>query len=343
MDITLRLIENIGSGTRLTTITGQLAGKSPTKVIVPINSYGGDMLEAFSIYNYLRGFDFDIEAKIIGYALSAGTIVSAGAKTVEMSSAGYYMIHNPWGLGIGDAREMGATTELLGKATDAIADIYVRKTGMDKSKILQMMDSETWLLPQEALEMGFIDRIVEGSRIDLPVSDEVHGFIFNSYKNVPENLKNSIEQKHNKMEKNFFDKIKAAIKAKFGIDASSEDELIAAISADDRFSGFENQVSGLVNQITAVQKQLSELNSLTAGHAEAIVNESKANTDFHEAQADKFEAVETQIGGLKDVVKALQDTVAEQKQTLANGKFPDMTKAEKVFSSAMKIKNPSKY
>lgn len=117
-----------------------LGGKD---LVVRINSCGGDVFAAQSIYNQLKRYAGNVTVTIDGIAASAATIIACAGKNVIMPSNTIYMIHNPMNLLIGFYNQN--ELEEVGKALN--------------EKLSKMMDEETFLTAQEAKDYGFIDKI----------------------------------------------------------------------------------------------------------------------------------------------------------------------------------------
>lgn len=135
-----------------------LTKESDEKLTVMINSGGGSVMAGQEIYSMLRERD-DVEIKVQSLAGSAASVI-AMANTCEISPVAMIMIHNVsmWGVN-GDYHEMQKNAEILRQMNAALASSYVNKTGKSKEEILRLMDRETWLTANQALEMGFVDKI----------------------------------------------------------------------------------------------------------------------------------------------------------------------------------------
>lgn len=178
----IEILDNIGGwGYSFKDLYGTAKGFKGDNIRVVVNSFGGSVLEGLLIYNYLKGHKARVETHIPGYAMSMGTVIAAAGDHVTMARNGYFMIHNPWGVGVGDHKDMTDMSNLLLTMTNDLASIYVAKTGMPKEKILDMMAAETWLTAEEALEYGFINEITEGARFEASVDPQ----IFAQFNNVP--------------------------------------------------------------------------------------------------------------------------------------------------------------
>ena len=76
------------------------------------------------------------------------------------------MIHNPQTLAMGDTAEMQKAIEMLGSVKDSIINAYEIKTGLSRAKLSHLMDAETWMDANKAVELGFADGVLR--REDIP-------------------------------------------------------------------------------------------------------------------------------------------------------------------------------
>ena len=129
---------------------------------VKINSGGGDVLAGQEIYSALRSRN-DVDIEVESMAASAASIIAmAGHSTI--SPVGMVMIHNVSVCGAsGNKHDMKKNAEILNAYDEALANAYVEKTGKPHDEILKMMDKETWLTADRAVELGFIDAISEAA------------------------------------------------------------------------------------------------------------------------------------------------------------------------------------
>lgn len=126
-----------------------------------INSPGGDVFEARAIATAVRSHRAKVIAHIDGLAASAATYIATAADEVEIGSGGFFMVHNAWGINIGNADEMDEFAGLLRKIDDSIAADYQAKTGADLEQVKSWMHEETWFTAEEAVSHGFADRVGE--------------------------------------------------------------------------------------------------------------------------------------------------------------------------------------
>ncbi len=146
-------------------------------VELTINSGGGLVDMGNEIYTALRSYHGKVTANIV-WAGSAASIIAMGATTVAISPVGKLMIHNvSMGAG-GDYHDMDKASEILQKANSSLANAYIAKTRKSKEDILELMDNETWLTAEEAVEKGFADKIMfENEQKPLMVADASSGLI----------------------------------------------------------------------------------------------------------------------------------------------------------------------
>ena len=137
-------------------------------ITVWINSPGGDCVAAAQIYNMLMDYPHDVTVKIDGIAASAASVIAMAGTKVLMSPVSTMMIHNPATIAWGDAGDMEKAIAMLDAVKDSIINAYEIKSGLSRAKLSHLMDSETWMDANKAMELGFADGIL--SRV--PAEDE---------------------------------------------------------------------------------------------------------------------------------------------------------------------------
>jgi ATP-dependent protease ClpP protease subunit len=131
-------------------------------VTVLVNSPGGDVFEAMTIYNLLRDHAAKVTVKVMGMAASAASIIAMAGDEIRMGSGTFMMIHNAWGVVIGNRHEMREAADLFDGFDAALVDIYESRTGLSREDLGDMMDKETYLNATDAVSRGFADGIDEG-------------------------------------------------------------------------------------------------------------------------------------------------------------------------------------
>ena len=133
-------------------------------ITVWINSPGGDCVAAAQIYNMLMDYKGDVTVKIDGIAASAASVIAMAGTNVLVSPVSMLMIHNPMTAAFGNSDEMQKAIEMLSSVKDSIINAYEIKTGLSRAKLSRLMDAETWMDANKAVELGFADGIM--SRAD---------------------------------------------------------------------------------------------------------------------------------------------------------------------------------
>ena|SRR5436305_110403 len=128
--------------------------------VLRVNSPGGDVFEARAMMAAIAEHPAKFTAKIDGLCASAATLLTLPCDSVEIVEGGFYMIHNAWTVAMGDEDDMRATADLLAKVDGVITAGYATKTGKATDEIAAMMDAETWLEAQEAVDAGFANAVV---------------------------------------------------------------------------------------------------------------------------------------------------------------------------------------
>lgn len=132
-------------------------------ITVWINSPGGDCVAAAQIYNMLTDYKGNVTVKIDGIAASAASVIAMAGTQVLVSPVSMLMIHNPATMAFGDHAEMQKAIDMLGEVKESIINAYERKTGLSRAKLSHLMDAETWMNANMAVELGFADGFIERS------------------------------------------------------------------------------------------------------------------------------------------------------------------------------------
>ncbi|MFD2330660.1 head maturation protease, ClpP-related [Cohnella sp. GCM10020058] len=134
------------------------AGGEPVEVY--INSPGGDVYAGSEIYTSFQEYSGETTGKIVGIAASAASVAAMGLKNLLIAPTAQIMIHNVSSFAMGDYRDMAHEAEVLKNYNTSIANAYALKSGMPLDELLRMMNKETWLNAQQALEQKFVNGIM---------------------------------------------------------------------------------------------------------------------------------------------------------------------------------------
>lgn len=166
-------------------------------IIVWINSPGGDCIAASRIYAMLMDYKGNVTVKIDGIAASAASVIAMAGTKVLMAPTALMMVHNPFTVAIGDSEEMQKAIAMLSEVKESIINAYEIKTGQSRIKISNLMDAETWLNANKAIELGFADSILEDEKKRSQKEDITYAF---SRRAVTNSLLDKVKPKTPKQE-----------------------------------------------------------------------------------------------------------------------------------------------
>ena len=295
-----------------------------TPINLRINSLGGDVFDGMAMYNVIKRREAKTTVYIEGIAASIATIISLGADEVVMAENSLFMIHNAWGGTMGEAKDMRKTADTLEKITGELTDIYRKKTGLSYDALAEMMDEETWLNANEALEMGFIDTISDS--IKVAAKYDVSKFKNITQEEIQNKLSININNKKmtNELKEWFNNKVEeivTAVKGDVKVSADVAEQTAITVNLGDndeiknKISEFESSNIELSNKISLLEEELvaskgtnetltQEVEALNAKinkadakgteivtEADPVIVENKkedANAGFYNAMADKL-------------------------------------------------------
>ena len=154
-------------------VADALAKGNGEQAEVEINSGGGEIFAASEIYTALRSYAGGVHIRIVGLAASAASIIAMAGES-EMTPTGMMMIHNVQTEASGDYRQMEHTAGTLRDANHAIISAYVAKTGRPEAEIAAMMDAETWITAERAVELGLVDRVMQPDTGQKPLAADFY-------------------------------------------------------------------------------------------------------------------------------------------------------------------------
>lgn len=148
--------------------------KGADTVTFRINSIGGDVSAGLSIYNRIRALGAQTITIVDGLAASAASVIAQAGDVRKVSLGAQTMIHGASTLMVGyyNDQDLKRIEEGLQTVNQSLADLYAERTGKGSDEILQMMQAETWMTPDEAVENGFADEVIGR---EIPVVDKVEG------------------------------------------------------------------------------------------------------------------------------------------------------------------------
>jgi ATP-dependent protease ClpP protease subunit len=162
-EVELSLYDEIGSfGIGAKEFIAELKEHKDEHIHLRINSPGGEIVEGSAIYNALTRHKGGLTVHIDALAASMASVIAMSGDPVYMADNALLMIHNPWTLAAGEAKDLRKQADLLDTMKSNLIRAYQKKSGMEEKAIAKLMDEETWLDAVEAVALGFVDAIEDG-------------------------------------------------------------------------------------------------------------------------------------------------------------------------------------
>lgn len=132
------------------------------QITVHINSYGGEVAEGWAIYNSLMNHPAKVTTIAEGFACSIASVIFMAGEERIVNNVSALMIHNVLSFASGNANELRKTADDLEKLNTLSKKAYLKYINISDEELQKMMDAETFLTPEECLEMGFATSIKNG-------------------------------------------------------------------------------------------------------------------------------------------------------------------------------------
>lgn len=172
-----------------------------------INSPGGSVFEGIAIYNMLKQNPAKVNVYVDGLAASIASVIAMSGDAIFMPKNAMMMIHNPWTMAVGNADELRKQADDLDQITKASVVTYLNKADgkLDESTLKELMDNETWLTAQEAVDYGLADEVMEPNKAAASINKR----FAQRYHNVPKQLLQTIKADSDEDDKALEEKRKA--------------------------------------------------------------------------------------------------------------------------------------
>lgn len=151
-------------------VSKQLPQNDMEDIEVHINSGGGSVFAGSEIYTALKDYPGNVTVKIVGLAASAASVIAMAGDKVLISPTAQIMIHNASMVASGDYRDMDDSSKILRNTNEAIAKAYELKSGKDFNELLDMMNAETWLTAEQAVEANLADEVMFQQSVNIVAS-----------------------------------------------------------------------------------------------------------------------------------------------------------------------------
>lgn len=269
------------------------------KIIVNIDSFGGDVNHGISIHDLLKSNKAEIETRVTGMTASAATIIAQAGDTRTMSDNALYLVHNASAMAWGNKKAIESTIKDLEKIDGVMSNIYAKRSEKSTEHFEALMNESNgegvWLDAAEALDNGLIDEKFEPTAMAASKEFNHKKYGYPDYKNKFANLNKPImentEEKTDKKVESFLDKVLAKITPKkevVEVKAEVSDEDIQAIA-----DATDAKIEAVVTEKDAEIQALKEAN-------EKENNELKAKISKLEASGTPPAAAEDNVGDGKE-------------------------------------------
>lgn len=264
------------------TFIDELTNYKNQELTIHINSTGGSVFDGLAIYNALKNHSKKVTTKVDGIAASIASVIAMAGDKIEMAENSLFMIHNPFAMSGGDAKELRKTATILDKIRNEIANIYASKSKHTSDHYISLMDVESWFNSTETLELGLINEISKPIKIE-------NNYNFSNFINMnSEKLQTIINKNSDKMEdKNL-----------------NAEEII-------------NETPEVKNEAENKEKSVLEKIKSLVG-----INPNNEHEEGHKEEADvaDWQGMETRIENLEKAVHKLEEAMGMKDVEIENAK-----------------------
>lgn len=164
---------------------------------VYINSYGGEVAEGLAIYNALKRHKAKVKTYVDGFACSIASVIAMAGDERYMYPTSLLMIHNAWTYASGNSADLRKVADDLDIMTSSSIKAYKEHANISEEEIKELLDNETWLTADEALEKGFITKIAadtKNNKSNQSARKAVYNMLLNKLDNQDDDEKKSTEE-----------------------------------------------------------------------------------------------------------------------------------------------------
>lgn len=325
----IRIYGEVGKHVTFQNVMAAIDPKKFDSYDVHIMSPGGDVFDGYAIYNALKNTGKPITVYIEGLCASIATLIAAAGDKIIMNKQSQFMIHNPMISGTnGDATDLRNVADQLDKIKTQLIDVYQKRTNLSMDQLWAMYDKETWLTPEQAKEMGFVDEVAESLKAVATAKfkpvNKMKDTIINLLTRVTNLLKEGGDVKNQIPE------------------TLQDGTTVVVLSEDGDFTGkqivYEDGTALPDGNYTLASGKILVVSSGVITEVQDAPMEDKAEKPDALAEATaKLEAANAEIANLKSALEA-RNTTAVQAEAKAK-KFENMVKT--VQTELEKIKNTS--
>jgi ATP-dependent Clp protease, protease subunit len=304
-------------------LRAQLETANGGDVTLNIASEGGSYFEGLTMASMISTYKGKTTAKGIGIVASAATVVFLAADEKILTKNSFFMIHSAWAGAEGNAKEISKTVELLSKVDEQMVNIYTAQmeskgklinNSVEETKayVKEMMQAETWLSAEEAVDYGFADYIMDEAQIQ---DYNTYAAVINKvraeskFKNIPK-IKNSMNDKKTLLQ---------SLASVFGFKAEIVEEKDMTVIEEPKAEEIE------------IEKEFEDYTP-----EEKIEYYKKM---IAELEAEK-EAMSTEMAAMKDKIKSAEHDMKEKEEVLSQKeKMMEEAQAQAFAKIAYKSEN----
>jgi ATP-dependent protease ClpP protease subunit len=294
----------VGKQVTLDTVLKEISPKNDS-YIVHIHSPGGDVFEGYAIYNAIKNTGKNITVQIEGVCASIATLIAAAGSKIIMNSKSQFMVHNPKITSVsGDHKDLRNVAAQLERIKTQLIESWLGRTSLSVEQLSQMYDNETWLTPEQAKDLGFVDEVQE-------VLKAVASADFKYYKHMED--KKTILTSIRKLFNQLFDE-----EPKNMTDTLADGKVITVQSEDGDWTGkkvtFEDGSALPAGEHTLASGRVITVDEsgtiASVKEPEAKKEEEPENTEDMKLQ-EKLTAAEARIKELESALEAQSNTAAK--------------------------------
>lgn len=124
-----------------------------------INSNGGSVKEGVAIYTQLKQKGCKKVGYVDGVAYSVAFLILQACDERIMGLGTSALVHNMWMSVEGNAKELRKAADDLDVLMESNRKIFLERSNLEEQQLIDMMEAETFLTPDQCLEYGLIDKI----------------------------------------------------------------------------------------------------------------------------------------------------------------------------------------
>lgn len=280
-----------------------LADADGEDITLNLNSEGGSVFAGNEIYSMLKQYTGKVVVNINGLSASIASVLMLGADVINMSPSASIMIHKASGGAMGTTDDMQKAINALNSIEKTIISLYNKRTGLSKEKLAKMMFEETWFTAEEALELGFVDNIVDEpdytqtADTSLVAQYKTRVSDAENFSSVIAELKNQLKGEKMEDKTSLFESIKNVLSS-YKVSDDAQDESVAEEVAEPAEETAEQATEEVAE--TAVEDAEGSDSEVAEESTEDETNATDELVEALEKATNKIEEVQAENAELKD-------------------------------------------